>query len=71
MSGIRCPKCGDEGDKNYGLLIQQGPIEGIRSCPECEFMWGNGTTPGRGIEWWSEKSGWIRAPEGCMTVMGD
>ena len=72
-NGKRCPKCGAV-EKCPGRVLEplliQGPVEGIVTCQKCQFMWGEGM-PGRGIEWWNDMKGWIRAPEGCMRVEGE
>jgi hypothetical protein len=65
----KCPRCGER-ERDGGVFRQSGPVEGIVTCESCQFMWGKGDA-GRGIEWWDDLKGWIRAPEGCMNVIGD
>ena len=31
-------------------------------------MWAKGSAEGLGVEYWSDRKGWTRAPEGVMTV---
>ena len=70
MKSKRCPKCGAREEAGCKFEIR-GPLEGIWTCECCQFMWSVGSAPGRGIEWWSDLIGWIRAPEGCLHVLRD
>ena len=66
---VECPSCGERTGKAGFEMSDQGPFEGLFNCPRCSFMWAEGEE-GRGVEWWNDIGGWIRAPEGTMTVFG-
>lgn len=68
--GRVCPRCGAREEQGCKFETR-GPLEGITTCECCQFMWGEASSPGRGIEWWSDLTGWVRAPAGCMNIVGD
>lgn len=68
--GRKCPRCGAR--EGAGAKFDTpGPLADMTRCQECQFMWSPGSSPGQGIEWWNDLTGWMRAPAGCMHVVGD
>ena len=62
--GYECPRCGSDS--------QVGPLDGVMVCNGCGLMWQTSKDgSGRGWDWWSEKNGWTKAPEGLLTVLGN
>ena len=66
MRSEACPACG--GGVFKGQVVARGAVSGVRECQWCGLWWMPGDA-GRGWEWWSEVSGWTRAPEGMLTVL--